>query len=287
MSPIVPCIVFDDLVRDTKNGLRRSGRHGQLTALYPLFCALRRREKADRKKTDAKHEPPVAGYITLQSIFALELILSNKNTCAHVACAAQTLMRRQRLFLTTIISDSPLFNTWPRGVSEAKDLLDKLEDLGYVSKHRCWTWDGARVVAQRLLEYEGLPVVSERGMVDLVALVWNDELLSGDKTVAYFESHISPRCMACRGEAPNEFCCPISQEVMVDPVVASDGHSYERRQLEQWFRVRGRMISPLTNSPISGQLVPNITLRKAIEEWEDKQVSFVCKPPPGPRPPPR
>ena len=27
---------------------------------------------------------------------------------------------------------------------------------------------------------------------------------------------------------PNEFLCPITQDVMIDPVVASDGHSYER-----------------------------------------------------------
>ena len=30
------------------------------------------------------------------------------------------------------------------------------------------------------------------------------------------------------GLAPHAFCCPITQEEMVDPVVASDGHCYER-----------------------------------------------------------
>jgi deoxyhypusine synthase len=29
-------------------------------------------------------------------------------------------------------------------------------------------------------------------------------------------------------EGPSDFCCPILFERMVDPVVASDGHTYER-----------------------------------------------------------
>ena len=32
--------------------------------------------------------------------------------------------------------------------------------------------------------------------------------------------------------------CPISLEVMRDPVIAADGHSYERASIEQWLRTR-------------------------------------------------
>jgi hypothetical protein len=35
---------------------------------------------------------------------------------------------------------------------------------------------------------------------------------------------------------PNEFFCPISFEMMSEPVVASDGHTYERLDIERWFR---------------------------------------------------
>ena len=31
---------------------------------------------------------------------------------------------------------------------------------------------------------------------------------------------------------PKEFCCPISHELMKDPVVAGDGHTYERSCIE-------------------------------------------------------
>ena len=37
-------------------------------------------------------------------------------------------------------------------------------------------------------------------------------------------------------EIPPELICPISQDLMVDdPVIASDGHSYERTCIEAWY----------------------------------------------------
>ena len=49
---------------------------------------------------------------------------------------------------------------------------------------------------------------------------------------------------------------------MIDPVIALDGHSYERDAITQWFG-QGRIKSPLTNAPLgSRHLTPNHTLRK-------------------------
>ena len=61
---------------------------------------------------------------------------------------------------------------------------------------------------------------------------------------------------------PPDFICPITQEVMQEPVIALDGHSYERVAIEQWFS-SGRRTSPLTNAQMgSSHLTPNHTLRK-------------------------
>eukprot|EP01117_Protostelium_nocturnum_P013709 TRINITY_DN5144_c0_g1_i2.p1 TRINITY_DN5144_c0_g1~~TRINITY_DN5144_c0_g1_i2.p1 ORF type:complete len:411 (+),score=88.91 TRINITY_DN5144_c0_g1_i2:43-1275(+) len=38
-------------------------------------------------------------------------------------------------------------------------------------------------------------------------------------------------------EIPNPLLCPITQEIMNDPVMASDGHTYERSAIEEWIRV--------------------------------------------------
>lgn len=50
---------------------------------------------------------------------------------------------------------------------------------------------------------------------------------------------------------------------MIDPVVASDGMSYERHAIEQVLR-QDTPVSPRTREPLSQTLVPNITLRKCI-----------------------
>ncbi len=70
-----------------------------------------------------------------------------------------------------------------------------------------------------------------------------------------------------RAQRPDSHYCPISQEVMRDPVIAPDGHSYERDMLEKWLRVR--RTSPLTQQPvpIGAETPRNHALRKAIQDF--------------------
>ncbi len=67
---------------------------------------------------------------------------------------------------------------------------------------------------------------------------------------------------------PIDFCCPITRDPMEDPVICTDGYSYERSAIEEWFgKSRGVFKSPMTGSPLpSSALLPNITLRGAINE---------------------
>lgn len=59
--------------------------------------------------------------------------------------------------------------------------------------------------------------------------------------------------------------CPITQEIMEDPVVCADGHSYERGAIEKWLQTR--QTSPSTNAPLLHKnLVPNHALRNLIAE---------------------
>lgn len=69
---------------------------------------------------------------------------------------------------------------------------------------------------------------------------------------------------------PTGFLCPITQDVMEDPVVTADGNSYERAAIEHWLRTHNT--SPLTNLALpSTSLLPNISLRHSIEEWRGQQ----------------
>ena len=58
---------------------------------------------------------------------------------------------------------------------------------------------------------------------------------------------------------------------MRDPVVASDGHSYERAAIEHYHAQEGRRTSPLTRAQLEVdggrlRLFPNIALRKRIDD---------------------
>ena len=69
---------------------------------------------------------------------------------------------------------------------------------------------------------------------------------------------------------PEAFICPIGLEVMRQPFVAADGHSYEEGSLRVWLR--DHTTSPMTNAPLPcTMIVPNHALRAAIEEWESQR----------------
>lgn len=74
---------------------------------------------------------------------------------------------------------------------------------------------------------------------------------------------------------PDELCSPIGHELMRVPVMASDGHSYEKSEIEAWFRqckTRGDSItSPLTGERLENtNLTPNITLQKVIRTFLER-----------------
>ena len=60
--------------------------------------------------------------------------------------------------------------------------------------------------------------------------------------------------------------CPLTMEVMRDPVFTADGQTYERTEIEKWFAL-GNRTSPLTGEELpSMNLLPNIALRQVIRE---------------------
>ena len=62
------------------------------------------------------------------------------------------------------------------------------------------------------------------------------------------------------------FVCPITQEVMKDPVIAADGHTYERAAIEGWFK--NKDTSPVTNLKLPNKnLIPNYKIKSCIEDF--------------------
>ncbi|RLM73392.1 E3 ubiquitin-protein ligase PUB23-like [Panicum miliaceum] len=72
-------------------------------------------------------------------------------------------------------------------------------------------------------------------------------------------------------EVPKFFVCPISLEVMRDPVTLSSGITYDRDSIERWVFTDGHGDCPVTKLPLgAGDLqepTPNHTLRRLIQAW--------------------
>ena len=70
-------------------------------------------------------------------------------------------------------------------------------------------------------------------------------------------------------DRPQFHNCPISCEPMVDPVVAADGFTYERIEIETWLDTNST--SPYTRDPIpSKRLIPNRIIKQQIDDWLDE-----------------
>jgi hypothetical protein len=69
---------------------------------------------------------------------------------------------------------------------------------------------------------------------------------------------------------PNEFLCPITMEEMTDPVIGSDGQTYERSAIMRALQSNPK--SPMTREPMNvSSLKPNFALKAAIERWKKEQ----------------
>ncbi|KAJ0239421.1 U-box domain-containing protein 8 [Hirschfeldia incana] len=69
-------------------------------------------------------------------------------------------------------------------------------------------------------------------------------------------------------ELPNDFRCPISLEIMSDPVIIQSGHTFDRVSIQKWID-SGNRTCPITKLPLSENpsLIPNHALRSLISNF--------------------
>ena len=68
-------------------------------------------------------------------------------------------------------------------------------------------------------------------------------------------------------EAVEEYVCPITAELPIDPVTAEDGRCYERHAIEEWFarQPEAQVKSPVTNEPMGKRLFPAVQVRNSLK----------------------
>jgi hypothetical protein len=135
----------------------------------------------------------------------------------------------------------------------SKDVLDRFPPTFTALMQQCLTCRDAQVSSS--------PPTNSRGFEEVCETV--RDILNGE----------TKRMKDRAQRIPDGFLCPITQDVMKDPVILADGHSYERKAIIDWLKRSNR--SPLTNEELptiakdgkKQPLVGNYALKSAIASY--------------------
>ncbi|CAJ2631285.1 unnamed protein product [Trifolium pratense] len=107
-------------------------------------------------------------------------------------------------------------------------------------------------------------------MDQIIALLERSDAASStrEKELKYFAKRDSLGTQPL--EPLQSFFCPITRDVMDDPVETSSGQTFERSAIEKWF-AEGNKTCPLSCITLDKSILrPNKTLKQSIEEWKDR-----------------
>lgn len=72
---------------------------------------------------------------------------------------------------------------------------------------------------------------------------------------------------------PNCFMCPLTLDIMWDPVITLSGNTYERKAIADFVRRYG--IDPFSKHPLKeNELIPNIQLKEAISHYRTISLKY-------------
>ncbi|KAL8170341.1 hypothetical protein V2J09_022145 [Rumex salicifolius] len=159
--------------------------------------------------------------------------------------------------ITTLIEQA-LKDHRDNSVSSDKDLLELVESLGLIS---CQQLLKERIyIEKEKLEAEGNQNKGEAEELidraaDLISLIGDYMLKSGYLDSGYGFS------------IPMYFRCPLSLELMSDPVIVTSGQTFERSCIQKWVD-HGLNICPKTGEPLlHTDIITNHTIKAMILSW--------------------
>ena len=150
--------------------------------------------------------------------------------------------------------------------SDLKRKLDRLKKVTYAGQLVTSPDKGGAAGAASSSSAAASPAgAAQLPIQSVLAAVLDD---NADLQTRIRELEQRPNAAATR-TVPPQFICPILGDVMEDPVIAMDGHTYERAAIATWYARSDR--SPMTNLPIPATLIPNIAIRQQIAELDDDE----------------
>ncbi|OVA02389.1 Armadillo [Macleaya cordata] len=147
----------------------------------------------------------------------------------------------------------------------AEHLIRIMKSLSLTSSQELLTesvvLEKARVKAQALKKKDESDLINQ--IIDLISLI-------RDCTVELelFDAPKGP-------PVPPYFQCPLSLELMLDPVIVASGQTYEKVFIQKWLD-HGLIICPKTRQTLTHtNLIPNYTVKALIANWcDDNNIRF-------------
>ncbi len=107
-------------------------------------------------------------------------------------------------------------------------------------------------------------VVSEKPKPNNISIVQKMNIEPAQKKIENKGMDVEQK----KEETPAEYLCPITQDIMKNPVIASDGYTYEKDEIEKWYT--NHKTSPMTREELTGVFIKNRALIDGIKKWQNK-----------------
>jgi hypothetical protein len=126
------------------------------------------------------------------------------------------------------------------------------------------------VIEIRTLGYLNNESIGYTGTSGYTGYTGSNSIIQTD-TTATEEENEEDEYAEIFADAPSDMLCPITCAIMKDPVICSDGNTYERKAIETWLRNNNK--SPSTNLPLTNKtLIPNVFAKRVIDAYKEAKL---------------
>lgn len=162
------------------------------------------------------------------------------------------------------VPDEGLLGIGAETIQNGVSLLSRWWDNGFETTAQDLTfatnWDGRHNPSAETIAADSGEVSDESATPTPIAQNISPPLSTGTNNLDLDETRLG-----LEPPLPNMPPCPITGEPMRDPVVAADGHTYERSAIARWLSTSNK--SPLTGAILAHKdLVPNYMLLSSLQD---------------------
>jgi sacsin len=185
-----------------------------------------------------------------------EELINDLNMTFHAA-------KRLQLFILMVKAGKSIYDKLPPVLNwENEEVCRWLNESGFSAHEEKFKTKNITGIELFLLDKSDLAVTLEIPLADRGELLRAIKIMQRERDP--FKNQADKP--ADKERPPRVLICPITKNLMTNPVQASDGHTYERSAIEEWFKTS--QVSPVTKEPLKSLVViPSHTLKTMLDNY--------------------